>query len=304
MGKIRIWLKALRAPFFTASIVPVVVGVVIAWFHGFAFHWNYFLLTLVGVILLHAGANLANDYFDHKNGTDEINVEFVHPFSGGSRMIQEHLLAPGAILKAGIGCLVLGSFIGLWLTFQRGEWILIFGLIGVFSAFFYTAPPIQLVSRGIGEIFIGLNFGVLITLGSYYVQCQALSWDAFWASLPISLLITGVLYINEFPDYTADKAAGKHHMVVRLGKKKAVIGYYVLLILAYILILLGVLLQFLTPFTLLVFLTLPLAIRILRTVQHSYADNLKLASANANTILLHLLVGMLLVTGYVIDKLV
>ena len=220
-SKARLLIAEMRLSFLTASITPVLLGTAIAWATAGAFTWDLFLLTLTAGCCLHLGANIANDFFDHLSGTDDINVEYVRPFSGGSRLIQLGLLSPSEVLAESLFFFALGGLIGLHLALTRGMFILILGVIGAASGFFYTAPPVRLVSRGIGEVFIGLNFGVLMTLGGYYVQTQAIVWTPIMPSIPVALLITAVLYINEFPDYRADAAAGKRTLVVRLGRERA-----------------------------------------------------------------------------------
>ncbi|MFQ6059500.1 MAG: prenyltransferase, partial [Anaerolineae bacterium] len=204
--KFKLWREEVRAPFFTATIVPIVLGAVIAWVRVGTFHWGFFLLTLIGGLCLHAGTNVVNDYFDHLSGNDEINVEFVRPFTGGSRMIQKGLLQPQEVLRGALAFFAAGSLIGLYLAYARGPIILILGLMGVFCGFFYTAPPVYLARWGIGEFIVGVNFGLLMTLGSYYVQTRALAWEPVVAAIPVALLIAGVLYINEFQDVPADQA--------------------------------------------------------------------------------------------------
>jgi hypothetical protein len=108
-NKVKIWITEIRAPFFTATVVPILLGAVIAWARADTFHWGYFLLTMAGGLLLHIGANVANDYFDHLSGADEMNVEFVRPFTGGSRMIQEGLLTPKAVLTGALAALALAD---------------------------------------------------------------------------------------------------------------------------------------------------------------------------------------------------
>ncbi|HID86608.1 MAG TPA: 1,4-dihydroxy-2-naphthoate octaprenyltransferase [Anaerolineae bacterium] len=303
-SKFNIWLEEIRAPFFTATIVPVVLGAVIAWVRTGAFHWGAFLLTLLAGLCLHAGTNVINDYFDHLSGNDEINVEFVRPFTGGSRMIQKGLLQPQEVLRGALIFFALGSIIGLYLACARGPVVLILGLIGLFSGFFYTAPPIFLARWGIGELVVGVNFGVLMTLGSYYVQTRALAWEPVVASIPVTLLIAGVLYINEFQDAPADQAVGKTHLVVRLGRRRAVVGYEIIMAATYLSIVLGVLTQLISPFALLGLLTLPIALKSVRTARVHYDEYLKLAPANAGTVMTHLLTGLLLSVGYLVDKVV
>lgn len=304
LTRMKYWLMEMRAPFFTATVVPVFLGTAIAWAVGGVFHLGYFLLTLVAALCLHAGTNIANDYYDHLSTDDEINEEYVSPFTGGSRMIQKGLMRPNEVLTEAIILFAAGSLIGLYLVWVRGPFILLLGLIGVFSGFFYTAPPFRLVNRGIGELVLGINFGVLEVLGAFYVQTRTLSWEAVVAGLPVSFLIAAVVYINEFQDYAADKAVGKHHLVVRLGKEKAVHGYLAIMGLPYLCIVLGVVLKMISPFTLLALITLPLMVRSYRNVRVSFHDSRKLAPSNAATIMIHLSVGLLLSLGYVLEKMI
>jgi len=294
----------LRAPFFTASIVPVVLGAVIAWEGAGAFHWGYFLLTLIAAMAVHAGINIANDYFDHLSGNDPINVEFVSPFTGGSRLIQEGLLSPREVLIESLFFFALGSAIGFYLTWARGPIVLLLGLIGLFSGFFYTAPPIYLAKWGVGEFFVGLNCGFLITLGSYYVQTRSLSWEPVVAAVPVACLIAAVLWINEFQDAPADRAVGKDTLVVRLGRRRAVTGYIFLLAATYLSIVVAVALRVISPFTLLALLTFPLAWKAIGVARLHYDDYERLTPANATTIQIHMLTGLLLISGYLLDKVI
>lgn len=301
-SKLKIWLGEVRAPFFTATVVPVLLGACIAWARAGAFHLGYFVLAMVGALLLHTGTNVANDYFDHRSGTDDLNVEFVRPFTGGSRMIQDGLLTPREVLSGALAAFALACVIGLYLAYVRGPLILVLGVFGIFSGFFYTAPPFNLVSRGIGEFFIGLNFGVLMTLGSYFVQTGYLAWEPVVASIPVGLLIAGVLYINEFQDAPADGAVGKDHLVVRLGRKRAALGYAILMGGTYAVIVLAALLRITSPFTLIALATLPVAVRAVSVARAHYDEYLKLVPANAGTVFVHLLTGLLLSAGYLLDK--
>lgn len=300
--KIAAWVTEIRVPFLTAAVVPVVLGSLIAWSSNNTFNWGYFILTLLGIVCLHSGTNIINDYFDHRRGNDEANTEFIRPFSGGSRMIQKGLLSPRDVFIAAILFFAVGSSIGLYLTYTRGIMVLILGIIGVFSGFFYSAPPFRLADRGIGEIVVGINFGVLVTLGSFFVQTQQLAAEAVLASIPISFLIAAVLYINEFPDYNADKSVGKNNLVVRLGKEKAVGGYVLLMSLVFISVVILVALQLITPFALLVFLVLPRVMRAIRVTRLNFNQTLYLIPANADTVLSHLYCGILISAAYILQK--
>lgn len=299
-----VWLEELRAPFLTGSVLPVLAGALVAWSSNNVFRWDLFVLTLLGIVFIHLGTNIANDYFDHLSGNDAANTEFVRPFSGGSRLIQKGLLQPGQVLFAALFFFVLATVIGLYLTVLLGPVILLLGIIGVFSGFFYSAPPFKLASRGLGELFVGINFGVLVTLGAYYVQTGQFALEPVLVSLPLALLITAILYINEFPDYRADKAVGKRTLVVRLGREKAVLGYSLLMSLVFISIIVSVLFGLVSPFTLLILLVLPRALRAIKVAKLNFDQPLQLIPANADTIMCHLQCGLLLAAAYIIQKLV
>ncbi|MBO8183370.1 MAG: 1,4-dihydroxy-2-naphthoate octaprenyltransferase [Archaeoglobus sp.] len=296
--KLKIWVRELRVPFLTASIVPVILGTLVALIKTGEIDLFYFALTLVGVCLLHAATNVANDYFDYKSGTDNVNVEFITPFSGGSRVIQQGLMSPKEVLAEAIILFGLGALIGLYLTFARGITVLYLGIIGIVSGFFYTAPPFKFASKGIGELLVGLNFGVLVVLGSYYVQTQSLAIEPLLASLPVSFLITAVLWINEFPDYKADRETGKLTLVVRLGRRKAVSIYTLLMYIPYAAILVFILLGHLPLFFLIGLLTLPKAKAAVSIAKRFYEDPRNLAPANGLTIAIHLQTGILLSLAY------
>jgi 1,4-dihydroxy-2-naphthoate octaprenyltransferase len=251
---------------------------------------------------MHTATNLTNDYFDHLSGCDEAN-KTPTAFSGGSRVIQEGLLAPKKIFYAALASLALGSAIGLYLNYLSGaNVILILGIIGVFLAYFYTAKPFQIGYGSWGELAVGVGFGPLMLMGAYYVQAQGLPLKVCLISIPIGILIALVLFINEFPDYSGDKSVGKKNLAVILGKKKAVVLYHIFLALVYIIIM-YLLASKILPFTcFIVFLSLPLAVKAFVTAQKNFDKIYELLPANASTVGLHSLIGILLCVGLVLDK--
>jgi 1,4-dihydroxy-2-naphthoate polyprenyltransferase len=298
----KVWLKAIRVPFFTATIIPVLLGCLLAWHDASRFIWQQFLLTLFGAIFIHAGTNLANDYFDYLAGCDEANPTPT-PFSGGSRVIQDGLIRPKKILYASLLFFVAGSAIGLYLNYVCGKnVILILGVIGVFLGFFYSARPLQIGYGSFGEIATGVGFGPLMVMGAYYVGARTLDFRIFLISIPIGILIALVLFINEFPDYVGDKAVGKRTLVVILGKKKAVVLYHALLGAVYAVVAGLVMIKFLPYFCLIVFLSLPIAFKAFMTAKNNYEKIYELLPANAATIGLHSIIGLLLCAGVAADK--
>ncbi len=298
-NKVLIWLEAVRAPFFTAVLIPVLLGSIIAWQHGFQFQIGYFFLTLFGAVLMHAGTNVMNDYADHQSGCDDINKEFVRPFSGGSRQIQNGTLTPREVLTGSLIFFALSTAVGLLLVALKGTPILYLGLIGTFCGIFYTVPPFNLAARGIGELIVGLCFGTLMMLGAYYVQAQTFATEVIVASIPVTLLIAGVLYINEFPDFVADRDSGKRHLVVRMGRPRAYHGYVAIMVLTYVSIAAAALFSITPIYTLIGLVTLPKAISAMKVAKTHHSDSQKLVPANAGTIAVHLTTGLLLCVGYV-----
>ncbi|MFX1564379.1 MAG: 1,4-dihydroxy-2-naphthoate octaprenyltransferase [Promethearchaeota archaeon] len=297
-SKAKIWLEELRLPFVTASIVPILLGTAIAWGTTGIFLWDVFLLTLIGGVFIHLGANVANDYWDFRQGSDNINVEYIRPFTGGSRMIQKTLLSPRAVLAGSIMLFSSGAVIGLYLTITRGLLVLILGILGVFFGFFYTAPPIKFVSRGIGEIVIGICFGIFLTLGAFYTQTQLFSWEPVIMALPVAFLVSAILYINEFADFKADRDSGKYTLVVRLGRHHAAILYVALLLLIYLVVVFAVLFNITSWYSFLVLSTIPLSfIGGLYTLRF-FDQPLAMIPANVSTILNHLLTGITLSLAY------
>ena len=296
--KLRNWRQALRAVTLTSSAVPVLLGTAIAWFTTGTPNWGFFLLALLAGLSIHIGSNVINDYSDHRSGNDEVNQEFVRPFSGGSRVIQLGLLTPLEMLTGALLFFLLSATIGFYLAWARGSLILVLGAIGLISGMFYTWGPFNWAKRGIGELLVGLNFGVLMTLAAYFVQTQSFSWLPVIAAIPVSLLIAAVLYINEFQDYTADKQVGKNTLVVRLGRDRAVILYVLMMATVYLTIGVGAAIGVLPLAALLGLITLPVAVRAILYARKYHSSSFDLVPANALTVTSHLATGLLLTLGF------
>lgn len=291
------FVNATRMPFLTASVIPVLVGTAIAWREG-ALNLMTFLLTFFGAALFHIGANVMNDYFDHRSGADEANLTPT-PFSGGSRLIQRGLFTAQQTFSLALVTYVLGGLMGLGLILLVGWQVLLFGLAGFLAGYLYTAPPFRLVHHGMGELIVGLGFGPIIVLGAYWVQTQRLSLEAVLASIPIGLLVAAILYINEVPDRYWDDKAGKRTLVVRLPQAAILPGYLVIIGTAYLIIITAVAFGWLAPASLIALATIPMAWSAYRTLRRHAAFPYRLIPANATTIFIHLLSGMLLFWAYI-----
>ncbi|MDP6227747.1 MAG: prenyltransferase, partial [Dehalococcoidia bacterium] len=206
---------------------------------------------------------------------------------------------PREVLLESIAAFAGATVVGVALIFLVGIPILYLGLVGLLSGVLYT---VWLVRVGVGELFVGLNFGVLMTVGAYYVQTRAVSTEVVAASIPLALLIAVVLFINQFQDYTADKATGKHNLVVRLGRARSSVVFAAMLAASYLSLIVGVAAFDVSPFTLLALLTVPLAWKAGRTARRFYDDYLRLTPANQSTIMVHMLAALLMTLGYAVQK--
>ncbi len=236
MVTLKQYLAYSRAPFVTSSAVPVVLGGAAAWCFNHTFNLLAFALTMAGMVFVHFAVNLFNDYYDSLQGADQFN-ENRNSLGGGSGVIVRGEAPALLICNLGIFSLTMSLICGVtlmcWIDGGIGPifWFMIAGFIG---GFFYTAPPLKFAYRGWGEVDIFIALCVLPVAGTYYVLTSTLSWTPVIVSLPISFLMTDLLWINQFPDYPSDKASGKGTMVVRMGTSRARYVYPVLAVCAYI----------------------------------------------------------------------
>ena len=294
-----LFLRATRLPFLSATVVPIGIGIAVAGLHG-RWHWWPAILTLVAGMCVHLGLNVANDVFDTQSGADAANVTPTQ-FSGGSRVILYGLMTMGQMQLLSLGFYAVGLGIGLYLAITRAFWpILTIGILGAAISYFYTAPPVRLVHRGLGEIGVFLGFGPIMALGAYYVQARSFSWEAVYASLPVGILVALILYVNEVPDRPGDAAAGKRTLPVRLTREQAIQGYAAAVAVAFALILAGVLTGFLPAATIIALAPIPLAAGVYRGLRRHYESPYELMPWMGKNIQLHLSTGMLLILGYLI----
>ncbi len=236
---LRVWWDGLRPAYLLLSLLPVVVGSVLAWTQTVSstallghFHVLHFLVTLAAVALLHIGANLVNDYYDYLKGVDTSN-----PFGPGG-LIQQGFIAPRSVLSAGLIALVLGTLLGIIVAIAGGWLVFLLGFIGVGCAYFYSATSRSLSSLVLGELVAFCIFGPLLTLGAYLVQVQAdhLDRTVFLYSIPLGLLATAIIHLNDMRDAESDTQAGKRTVAALLGLRWGRVLYLLLLLGAYAMI--------------------------------------------------------------------
>ena len=288
-------IRAMRLPFITATIIPVIFGATFAFYETGNFNWVTFFISLIGVVMLHLGSNVSNDYYDHLSMNDDVNKHH-SMFNGGSRVIQDNIFTKKQMKILSRTLYMIGVSAGLILTiYLNNIYILILGAIGLLLGVFYTKPPLKLGYRTLGEVSIALAFGVLVVLGSYIVQTGEISWSATFVSLPLSILVVQIILLNEFPDHDADKKVGKKTLIVAIGKQKSILIFHILLVLAYTIIPILVINGILGIYSLSVFMTMPLATKIFFHTKKNYSKTKELLPANAMTINLHVLFGVLMI---------
>src|SRR3989442_9159945 len=196
----RLWFQALRAPFLVASIIPVFVGALAAWQVRSAFDLPLLLLCVIGAVFIHIGANMGNDAWDFRSGNDA-NVHHLNPFAGGGRVLIRGVLNPKTHLAVAMTFLGLGSLIGIYLVTQVGWPLLWIGIFGVAVAYSYVGPPLRLAHHGVGEIAVGIEFGPVTVLGTYFVLARAFDLPAIILSISLGLLVAGDLLLHQGPGH-------------------------------------------------------------------------------------------------------
>jgi 1,4-dihydroxy-2-naphthoate octaprenyltransferase len=293
-------LRATRLPFLSATLIPVGIGIAIAAVHG-AFDLASALLTIVGAAAVHLALNVANDVFDARLGADAQNVNPTQ-YSGGSRVIQYGLVSLRRMATISASMYALTIAIGLYLLWTRySTALLVIGVLGLLLSLFYTAPPLKLVYRGLGEIVTGVGFGPLMLLGAYVVQTVGvLRPEPFLASVPVALLVALILYVNEVPDRAADSRAGKRTLPVRLARPQVISGYLITALAAFATIAGGVLAGLLPLTALAALLPLPLVGRVRDGLVRYFDQPYGLMAVMAVNIRAHMYVGALLFAAYVL----
>ncbi len=260
-NKLKAWYQASRPPFYIATFIPLTAGWMLAVRSGAPYQAGLFLLINIFAVMVHFATNLANDYFDHVQGADAGGS------IGGSRALQEGKLSIGElgaslwVLYIGAAAMAAGY---MWLA---NMWIMSpLVLFSIFSSLYYTAPPIRYGYLGLGELFAGINMGPVMVVGAQWIIAGSPSLDAFLVSLPIGMMVAGILYYQSMPDMETDASVGKRTITVRLGRKWA---YKVLIfqwVIIYTLILGLVAGRIISPIAVASLLTVPTIVKLLRII--------------------------------------
>ena len=235
VSNVAIFFRLTRAQFIPLIILPSLAGASFAYFVTQRLNLGFLLLTVIGVVLLHLGANSIDDCYDYLNKVDRIADEMFPPNFGGWKPLPRGLISLKSAKTVSYLLFVASLLCALYFTFVVGFWAILFGVSGVLLAIFYTAPPLKLdySGYGLGELAILLAFGPIPMLGSYYVQTGALSLSALFVSIPIGIMTVTILIDHDLIFYEVYLKAGKMSLATVLGRKRALHVSLILTLFSY-----------------------------------------------------------------------
>ena len=248
------WLRVIRVRFLLASVIAVSVALALAARQAGVGTIDMLdaVLTLAGVMALHASVDMLNDYSDYKRGIDTATERT--KVSGGTGVLPEGLLKPSSVYRAGIVSLLLGASIGAYFVVTHGVVIAIILGFAILSIYFYSG---RIVDTGLGELFVAVK-GCMIVLGAFYIQTGDISASAVLAGIAVGSLSSLVLFVASFPDHDADKSKGRRTIAIMLGKRRAARVFWLFFAAAYMPVAYGALVGVLPHAALAMFAVLPL----------------------------------------------
>jgi len=289
------WIRVIRIRFLLASVISVSVGLAITWWSTNDITIVDAILTMCGVLALHASVDLLNDYWDFKRGIDTKTHRT--KMSGGSGVLPEGLLKPSQVYAAGIVSLIIGAAIGMYFVATDGIVIGIILAFAVLSIYFYST---KIVDWGLAEVFVGIK-GSMIVIGTYFVQTTNITEQAVLGGIVIGTLSSLILFITSFPDHDADKAKGRKKLVISLGKERACSILWVFPVITYGITVIAVFFEIFPIFCLLILLTIPLIIRSGLKLKQNYDKLINLIPVMSSTLYFSRITGVLLVVGFLVN---
>lgn len=290
-----VWLRVIRMRFLLASVIAVSVGLAVSWWQTSQIDVFHAVLTMGGVMALHASVDLLNDYWDFKRGIDSQTKRT--KMSGGTGVLPEGLLKPSSVYRAGIGFLILGSVVGSYFVLLYGIIIAILLAFAIISIYFYST---KIVDSGLAEVFVAVK-GTMIVLGTYFIQTNEILVNPILAGIVVGVLSSLVLFITSFPDFDADKSKGRKTLVIAVGKQKATSFFWIFITISYGIIIAGVLSEVFPIFSLLTLVTVPLAIKSGLNLRTSFDNDEQMIPVMSKTLAFSRITGALFVVGFLIN---
>jgi 1,4-dihydroxy-2-naphthoate polyprenyltransferase len=288
--------RLLRPFTLTASIIPVLIGSALA-FGQDRFRTSVFLAFLIAAILIQAATNMFNEYFDHRRGLD--TKEMV----GIAGTIVHDGVSPHKVLITAWTFIIVSVALGVYICAMSSWWIALVGILCLAVAYFYSGGPKPLAYTPFGELAASVAMGPVIVLLAYYVQANDITTRAVMVSLPIGLLIGAILLGNNIRDMDQDKLGGRRTIPILFGRERGRKLFAAVFILSYVLVLLLIATGLLTLWALLVLLTIPSAIYVVR-LYYRFSEPIQLHPAVKGTAVLLFRFGALLFVGMLVGTFV
>jgi 1,4-dihydroxy-2-naphthoate octaprenyltransferase len=289
------WFRVIRIRFLLASVIAVSVGLAITWWHSSNVTVFDAILTMAGVLALHASVDLFNDYWDFKRGIDTATKRT--KMSGGSGVLPEGILKPRQVYAGGIIFLVIGTIIGVYFVITDGIIIGIILAFAVVSIYFYST---KIVNWGLAEVFVSIK-GTLIVIGTYFIQTSQINESVILGGIVVGVLSSLVLFITSFPDHDADKAKGRKTLVIGIGKKRASIIIWVFPTIVYGITISTVIAQIFPVACLIIIVTFPLITISYKKLKFGYNDINRLIPIMSSTLVYSRITGALFVVGFLLS---
>lgn len=276
----------------TASIVPVIIGTGLA-LSRHAFHASLFIAMLVASMLIQSATNMFNEYFDYRRGLD--TEEMV----GIAGTIVRDGIRPSTVLFFGWASIIAALLLGVYICASTSWYIALVGVASVAVGYFYSGGPIPLAYTPFGELAASIAMGPVIVLISFFIQTGFVTRQATIVSIPIGLLIGAILLGNNIRDMEQDKVGGRRTIAILLGRERGRILFGAVFLATYLCILILVAINALTPFALVVLITVPTAIYVTR-LYYKFSEPAKLHAAVKGTSVLLFRFGLLLFAAMVL----
>jgi 1,4-dihydroxy-2-naphthoate polyprenyltransferase len=289
------WIRVLRIRFLVSSVIAVTVGLAICWWNNAQIDILYAVMTVGGVVCLHASVDLLNDFWDFKRGIDTQTKRT--KMSGGTGVLPEGLLQPNQVYRVGLGFLIIGTLIGIYFVIIDGIIVGAILAFAVVSIYFYST---KIVDSGLAEIFVAIK-GTMIVLGTYFIQTLEINVTIALGGIFIGTLSSLVLFITSFPDFDADKAKGRKTLVISMGKQNATYVFWIFPIVGYSILISGIFFEIFPLFCIISFAMFPLIIKSGLLLRQNFDDAINLIPAMRYAITFSRITGVLFVIGFLLN---
>jgi 1,4-dihydroxy-2-naphthoate octaprenyltransferase len=303
MSQAKLWWQASRPFSFTVSVLPPILGGLIAAMEnpGIKINWLYFALALIGCVIAHAGANMIGDYFDFKKRVDREGT------FGSSGVLISNLIEPKKVFIGSMVAYVIASSIGVYLaaSIPNGLYLILIIVLGAVLGIFYAAEPFSFKYHALGDLAVFISFGPAMTLGAYFVQAHHFSWTPVLYAIPVAFLVDAVLHSNNLRDIKNDSVVNIKTVAILIGERNAKLMYYGLVLSSYASVVVLIVVNGLPAVSLITLLSLPLALKLIRTVrQKNTLPEQQFVMIDAATAQLHSVFSMLFLISLLVQHFV